>query len=150
MAEGKIIPTDRGVANLSLSSSGQYIVRDAELAGFFIMVGKQKKTFMVQADLRTKTSRRSLRVKIGVAGGMTAQKARAVAAEVLGTIARGKDPRDGQEKAGANRLNQRCERLAALPRCPHGAKGSEHRHDRELEHKPTGPIRNVFSRRGGV
>jgi integrase len=99
MAEEKIILTDRGIANLSLSSSGQYIVRDAELAGFFIMVGKQKKTFMVQADLRTKTGRRSLRVKIGVAGEMTARKARAVAMEVLGTIARGKDPRDGQEKA---------------------------------------------------
>jgi Arm DNA-binding domain len=99
MAEEKIVLTDRGVANLSLSLSGQYIVRDAELAGFFIMVGKQKKTFMVQADLRTKTGRRSLRVKIGVAREMTARKARAVAMEVLGTIARGKDPRDGQEKA---------------------------------------------------
>jgi integrase len=91
--------TDREIAELPLSASGQYIVRDVELSGFFVLVGKLKKTFMVQADLRTKTRRRSIRIKIGVAGEMTARKARAAAMEALGKLARGQDPRESQEKA---------------------------------------------------
>jgi integrase len=93
MPDPKIALTDKSIADLTAPSIGQYIVRDVELAGFFVLVGKRKKTFMVQADLRTAGARQSMRVKIGLAGEMTARKARAAAMEVLGKIARGEDPR---------------------------------------------------------
>jgi hypothetical protein len=90
----RITLTDRGIAELPLSAVGQYIVRDVELAGFFVVIGKRKKTFMVQADLWRETGRQSMRVKIGIVGEMPTRKARAAAMEVIGKIARGQDPRD--------------------------------------------------------
>ena len=44
--------TDKAILALHFTASGQQIVRDAELPGFFVMVGKRTKTFMVQGDLR--------------------------------------------------------------------------------------------------
>ena len=48
--------TDKAILALQFTASGQQIVRDAELPGFFVMVGKRTKTFMVQADLRQTAS----------------------------------------------------------------------------------------------
>jgi hypothetical protein len=94
MAERKLHLTDRSVADLPPPPADRYLARDTELAGFFVQVGQRTKTFMVQGDLRIDGTRQSIRLKIGVAGRMTTRKARAVAMEVLGKIARGEDPRE--------------------------------------------------------
>lgn len=91
--------SDRTVSGLPSSKGKQSIVRDAELPGFFVMVGSRSKTFMIQADLRGATSRQSIRMKIGEAGRMTARDARAKAKKALGEIAEGIDPRPKDEAA---------------------------------------------------
>lgn len=60
--------SDRALAALPLTASGQRIVRDADLPGFFVLVGTRAKTFMVQGDLRTGSGRKSIRVKVGEVG----------------------------------------------------------------------------------
>ncbi|MEI9985562.1 MAG: integrase arm-type DNA-binding domain-containing protein [Aliidongia sp.] len=99
MPEIRIALTDRSVADLAPAKSGQYVVRDSELAGFFLLVGKRRKTFMIQGDLRAPGGRQSLRVKVGLVGEMTTRKARAAAMEILGKVARGEDPRERSKSA---------------------------------------------------
>jgi integrase len=94
MPEHKLHLTDRSVAELPPPTADRYLARDTELAGFFVQVGKRTTTFMVQGDLRIDGKRQSIRLKIGVAGKITTRKARAIAMEVLGKIARGEDPRN--------------------------------------------------------
>ncbi|MEM0988689.1 MAG: tyrosine-type recombinase/integrase [Pseudomonadota bacterium] len=65
------------VARLPLAASGQYIERDDRLPGFFVVVGKTRKTFTVQVDGRkpdgTRTSRRE---KVGTFPEMSVSAAR--------------------------------------------------------------------------
>jgi hypothetical protein len=102
MSEHKLALTDRIVADLPLPKTGRYLVRDTELAGFFVQVGKRAKTFMVQGDLRTGGSRQTVRLKINQADRITTRKARANAMEILGKIAKGEDPRDRPGKVPRN------------------------------------------------
>ena len=83
--------------------SGQRIVRDEELPGFFVLVGKTTKTFMVQGDLRADGRRQSIRVKVGEVGRLQTREARAKAKRILGSIVDGIDPRPAppQPKAAA-------------------------------------------------
>jgi integrase len=85
--------TDKAILALEFTASGQRIVRDAELAGFFLMVGRRTKTFMVQGDLRQNGKRQSLRLKVGEVGEVTTREARAKAKALLGLIGKGVDPR---------------------------------------------------------
>lgn len=85
--------SERSVSAVPFVSSGQMIVRDAELNGFFLLIGKRTKTFMVQADLRQNAKRQSIRVKIGETGATTVREARAAAKVLLGQISAGVDPR---------------------------------------------------------
>lgn len=85
--------SDRALAALPLTASGQRIVRDAELPGFFVLVGTRAKTFMVQGDLRSTSGRKSIRVKVGEVGKIATREARAKAKRVLGAITDGIDPR---------------------------------------------------------
>jgi hypothetical protein len=94
--------TDKAILALEFSDSGQRIVRDAELPGFFLMVGKRTKTFMVQGDLRQNGKRQSLRLKVGEAGDVKTREARARAKALLGLIGKGVDPRP--KGAGRGRL----------------------------------------------
>ncbi len=73
--------------------SGQRIVRDKELPGFFVLVGKTTKTFTVQGDLRADGKRQSIRVKVGEVGRLQTREARAKAKRILGSIIDGIDPR---------------------------------------------------------
>jgi hypothetical protein len=77
-----------------------------------------KKTFMVQADLRTKTERRSIRIKIGISAEMTTRKARTAARDVLSKIARGEDPGNRSEKVPQKpeepTLREAWQRLGAI------------------------------------
>ena len=43
--------TDAAVRKLPPAEVGQYVVRDAELRNFYLVVGKQAKTFTVQVDV---------------------------------------------------------------------------------------------------
>lgn len=65
------------VARLPFAASGQYVERDDKLPGFFVVLGKTRKTFTVQVDGRkpdgTRTSRRE---KIGTFPEMSASAAR--------------------------------------------------------------------------
>src|SRR5712691_4385289 len=85
--------TDKAILALPFTTAGQRLVRDAELSGFFIVVGKRTKTFMVQGDLRANGMRQSVRIKVGEAGELNTREARAKAKTLLGSIAKGIDPR---------------------------------------------------------
>lgn len=85
--------SDRTIAGLPLAVSGQHIVRDQELAGFFLLVGTRSKAFMAQGDLWENGKRRTVRIKIGEVGQVPTREARAKAKILLGSIADGIDPR---------------------------------------------------------
>lgn len=85
--------TDKAILRLPFTTSGQRLVRDAELSGFFVVVGKRTKTFMAQGDLRAEGKRQSIRIKVGEVGEVKTREARAKAKTLLGSIAKGIDPR---------------------------------------------------------
>ena len=93
MPAPRVAFSDKTAAAIPLLAKGQTIVRDAELPGFFILVGTRGKTYMVQADLWTERKRQSVRVKIGEVDRVSAREARAKAKVLLGSIANGIDPR---------------------------------------------------------
>ena len=47
MADIRILLNDKSVARLPSAASGQYRARDTELKGFYVVVGKRRKTFVV-------------------------------------------------------------------------------------------------------
>jgi integrase len=104
MPDRRLALTDRSIAGLAFAVSNQYFVRDTELPGFAVLVGKRKKTFVVQGDIRKGGQRLSIRVKIGGVSEKTTREARAEAKELLGKIAKGIDPRERIQKSGANEL----------------------------------------------
>jgi integrase len=85
--------TDRAIAALPFVVKGQLVVRDSDLAGFFVRIGTGTKTYMVQGDLWTGGRRRSLSIRVGEVGKISARDARAKAKMLLGSIADGVDPR---------------------------------------------------------
>jgi integrase len=85
--------TDKAILNLPFAAAGQRLVRDAELSGFFVVVGKRTKTFMIQGDLRGNGKRQSVRIKVGEVGDLNTREARAKAKSLLGSITKGIDPR---------------------------------------------------------
>lgn len=93
MTPPRLAFSDRTIAGLPLAVSGQHIVRDQELAGFFLLVGTRSKAFMVQGDLWENGKRRTVRMKIGEVGQVPTREARAKAKVLLGSIADGIDPR---------------------------------------------------------
>jgi integrase len=92
--------SDKALLALRFTSSGQQIIRDTELSGFFVVIGKRRKTFMAQGDLRVNGNRQSVRIKIGEVGELKAREARARAKELLGSIAKGFDPRPEAKSSG--------------------------------------------------
>ncbi|HWN48229.1 MAG TPA: integrase arm-type DNA-binding domain-containing protein [Xanthobacteraceae bacterium] len=85
--------TDKAILALPFTTAGQRLVRDAELSGFFVLGGERTKTFMVQGDLRANAKRNSVRIKVGEVGALNTREARAKAKTLLGSIAKGIDPR---------------------------------------------------------
>jgi integrase len=93
MADQRQILTDKGIARLSLASEKQYKVRDRELPGFFVLIGKRRKSFMAQGEFwRDGVREFAAQVKLGDFGDMTAREARGKAKEALGAITRGQRP----------------------------------------------------------
>ena len=77
MRPNRLALTDKAILALPFTTSGQRLVRDAELFGFFVVIGKRTKTFMVQGDLRANGKRQSIRIKIGDVGELNTREARA-------------------------------------------------------------------------
>ncbi|MGH6845882.1 MAG: tyrosine-type recombinase/integrase [Methylocella sp.] len=93
MADIRLLLNDKAIARLPNPASGWYLARDTELKGFFVVVGKRKKTFTVQGDLRRAGKRAStIRVAIGDAGEVSTRTARATARDYLLQISRGQHP----------------------------------------------------------
>jgi hypothetical protein len=93
MATERVPFSDRALAALPLAVKGQVVVRDSDLAGFFVRIGTRTKTYMVQGDLWTGGHRRSLSIRVGEVGRISARDARGKAQILLGSIADGVDPR---------------------------------------------------------
>ncbi len=82
MADIRILLADKAIAQLPAPVDGWYLARDTELKGFFVVVGKRKRTFTVQGDLRRRGKRASsIRVSIGDTREMSTRSARATAKE---------------------------------------------------------------------
>ena len=107
MADIRILLTDKTIAQLPNPNDGWYLARDTDLKGFFVVVGKRKRTFTVQGDLRQRGKRASsIRVSIGDTRDMSTRTARAIAKEHLAQISKGQHPKTDQrvfEKAAAKR-----------------------------------------------
>jgi integrase len=95
MADLRILLTDKTIARLPTPKDGWYLARDTELKGFFVVVGKRKRTFTVQGDLRQDGKRASsIRVAIGGTDEVSTRNARATAKEYLALISRGQHPKE--------------------------------------------------------
>ena len=78
--------TDRYVADLPFASDGQYSARDT-LSGFFVVVGKKRKTYTVQCDVRDDLGRRrTKKVTIGNFPELGVKQARAKAKATIGAL----------------------------------------------------------------
>jgi integrase len=89
MSELRASLNDKMIARLTPADKGQYIVRDADLAGFFVVVGIRKKTFTVQADFRKDGERRTKRISLGTTEELTTRDARVTAKAELAKILKG-------------------------------------------------------------
>ena len=89
MADVRILLSDKSIAQLPAPRDGWYLARDTELKGFFVVIGKRKRTFTVQGDLRKNGKRiSSVRVSIGDTNEITTRTARATAKEYLARMSR--------------------------------------------------------------
>lgn len=101
MSNFRMVLSDKAIGRLSAAITGQYKVGDVELKGFYLLVGKRHRTYMVQGDLRQGSRRiASINVSVGDATQMTARDARAVAKSYLGEIGQGQHPKQ-PEATGA-------------------------------------------------
>mgnify|MGYP002623014955 CR=1 FL=1 len=103
MADNRQLLTDKAIARLPYATDKQYKVRDTELPGFFVLVGKKKKTFMAQGEFwRDGVREFAAQVKLGECGDVTTREARSKAKVEIGSIARGERPGEEQKiKPGA-------------------------------------------------
>jgi site-specific recombinase XerD len=114
MADTRILLTDKMIAQLPTPKDGWYLARDTELKGFFVVVGKRKRTFTVQGDLRRDGKRASsIRVSIGDTSEMSTRTARATAKEYLAQISQGKHPKAAKEDQPADTAEQVPTKLLA-------------------------------------
>src|SRR3954470_14325747 len=98
MTDIRIALSDKAIAQLPTPEDGWYLARDTELKGFFVVVGKRKRTFTVQGDLRKGGKRTSsIRVSIGNAGEMSTRAARVIAKAHLARISQGRHPREDKQ-----------------------------------------------------
>jgi site-specific recombinase XerD len=104
--------TDKVIAQLPLANDKQYKVRDTEVPGFFVLVGKRKKSFMAQGEFwRDGVREFAVQVKLGDSGDISTREARGKAKNALGAIARGQRPGEATKiKSGAITLRQAWER----------------------------------------
>lgn len=79
--------TDAIIEALPFADSGQYVVRDLTLSGFFVVVGTSSKTFTIQVATNGSTGARSSRRKsVGRFGALTTRGARTLAKNMVGEL----------------------------------------------------------------
>jgi site-specific recombinase XerD len=101
----RISLNDKAIAKLPNPNDGWYLARDTKLKAFFVVVGKRKRTFTVQGDLRHEGKRTSsIRVAIGDTRELTTRAARAIAKEYLAQISRGQHPKAAKRDEGGNKV----------------------------------------------
>jgi integrase len=84
MSDLKALLSDKVISRLPPADKGQYLVRDNELAGFFLVVGTKRKTFTVQGEFWTDGKRRSKKIAVGSTEELSTRDARSLAkAELL-------------------------------------------------------------------
>src|SRR5262245_5889450 len=112
MSDQRQILNDKTIARLLYAKEKQYKVRDAEVIGFFVLVGKRRKTFMAQGEFwRDGIREFAMQVKLGEFGDLSTREARSKAKDVLGSIARGRKPgEDSKPTNGGLTLRQAWER----------------------------------------
>jgi integrase len=112
MADLRQILTDKAVARLPYANEKQYKVRDMEVAGFFVLVGKRRKSFMAQGEFwRDGVREFAAQLKLGEFDGITTRAARSKAKDALGLIARGQKPGESSRAVtGSITLRQAWER----------------------------------------
>lgn len=93
--------SDRAVQQLPLADKGQYMVRDSELKGFFLIIGTRKKTFAVQAEFWQDGERKGARRALGAVDEMSVREARIAAKGMLAKIASGQLHREEVETKAA-------------------------------------------------
>lgn len=85
--------TEKAIARLPLAETGQYKVRDVELKGFFVRIGKRTKTYMVQGEHWHDGCREfAVQKKLGEFNALSARDARTKAKEMLVKFAKGERP----------------------------------------------------------
>jgi integrase len=89
MSDLKATLNDKMISRLGLSDDGQYVVRDSEMKGFFLVVGKRKKTFTVQGEFRKEGVRHWKKIALGTSDDLTTRDARVAAKAQLAKIAKG-------------------------------------------------------------
>jgi hypothetical protein len=74
-----------GALQVFCTGEKQSKVRDSELPGFFVLIGKRRKTFMAHGEFwRDGVREFTAQVKLGNFGEMTTRQARGKAKEALG------------------------------------------------------------------
>jgi integrase len=102
----RVLLTDKTIGQLPAPNDGWYLARDSELKGFFVVVGKRKRTFTVQGDLRKGGKRlSSVRVSIGDTREISTRTARAIAKEYLAQISQGQHPKASQDELRRSQEN---------------------------------------------
>jgi integrase len=91
--------TKKSVEGLPTPEAGEEITWDTRLTGYGVRVSsKGRRTYLVQARTRAGCQ---VKMKIGVHGTITAERAREIAARELGKIAAGDDPAEEKRQAKA-------------------------------------------------
>jgi hypothetical protein len=94
MVDLRIPLTDTIIKELEPPAEGQYVVRDATQKGFYILVGKRKRTFMVHGDLNVPGQpAKSIKVSVGDINDLTTTKARTIARGYLSEMVQGRHPK---------------------------------------------------------
>jgi site-specific recombinase XerD len=106
MPDIRLLLTDKAISALTAPEKGWFLARDTELKGFFVVVGKRKRTFTVQGDLRQGGKRAaSVRVAIGDCNEISTRTARAAAKSYLAQLSQGQHPK-AEERAAKVRATQ--------------------------------------------
>ena len=83
MSHPPINISDRAVGRIPYADQGQFVVRDIELAGFVVVVGRRTKTFSVHSEIWQDGKRKAIKRALGIVGQMPAKDARRSARAIL-------------------------------------------------------------------
>ena len=83
MSDFKASLNDKMIGRLGFADDGQYVVRDTELKGFFLVIGKRKKTFTVLSEFWEGGKRHAKKVALGTVDELSTRDARIKAKDTL-------------------------------------------------------------------